>query len=116
MLQLPPLEEVKRPEMLDKLTEAAASSETRSGWEAGAQSNFMIAAARLGLRVASAANLGQDVYGNFLRGILKVDAALIPAEHDQPSFMTPHYLAGQLRPCIQDLKLRCCQSLLILLC
>ena len=32
----------------------------------------MIAAARLGLSVASAANVGQDVYGDFLRKILQV--------------------------------------------
>lgn len=74
-IQLPPLEEVKRPEMLEKLTVDAANN-GQSGWEAGAQSNFMIAAARLGLRVASAANLGQDVYGDFLRDILKASLSL----------------------------------------
>ncbi len=57
--------------MLQKLTRKAAQ-EGQENWEAGAQSNFMIAAARLGLRVASAANLGQDVYGDFLTNILKV--------------------------------------------
>lgn len=57
--------------MLEKLTRDAANRGTET-WEAGAQSNFMIAAARLGLRVASAANLGQDVYGDFLREILRV--------------------------------------------
>lgn len=57
--------------MLERLTAEAAEGDTQN-WEAGAQSNFMIAAARLGLRVASAANVGPDVYGNFLRGILHV--------------------------------------------
>ena len=71
LIQLPSLQEVKQPEMLEKLTRQAAK-EGQENWEAGAQSNFMIAAARLGLRVASAANLGQDVYGNFLTSILKV--------------------------------------------
>ena len=71
-MQLPPLQKVKQPEMLAKLTREAAQR-GQENWEAGAQSNFMIAAARLGLRVASAANLGQDVYGDFLTSILKVD-------------------------------------------
>lgn len=71
MLQLPSLADVKRPELLQKLTVDAANGDT-SSWEAGAQSNFMIAASRLGLRVGSAANLGQDVYGTFLSKILQV--------------------------------------------
>ena len=75
-LQLPPVEEVKRPERLRQLTEEAAQGDT-SNWEAGAQSNFMIAAARLGLRVASAANIGQDVYGDFLATILKVSLPFV---------------------------------------
>jgi sugar/nucleoside kinase (ribokinase family) len=70
-VQLPDIEDVKRPEMLERLTADAARGDTLN-WEAGAQSNFMIAAARLGLRVASAANVGQDVYGTFLRTILQV--------------------------------------------
>lgn len=70
-MQLPSLEEVKRPELLEELTKDAAQKGTEN-WEAGAQSNFMIAAARLGLSVASAANVGQDVYGDFLRKILQV--------------------------------------------
>ena len=75
-LQLPPVEEVKRPERLRQLTEEAAKGDT-SNWEAGAQSNFMIAAARLGLRVASAANIGQDVYGDFLATILEVSLSFV---------------------------------------
>ena len=75
VLQLPTLEEVKTPEMLEKLTTDAAAG-GQEGWEAGAQSNFMIAAARLGLRVASVANLGQDVYGDFLKAVLKVIQAI----------------------------------------
>lgn len=70
-MQLPPVEEVKRPELLERLTEDAAGGGT-GNWEAGAQSNFMIAAARLGLRVASAANIGSDVYGDWLQRVLKV--------------------------------------------
>jgi hypothetical protein len=74
-MQLPDIEEVKQPAMLERLTAEAAGGDTRN-WEAGGQSNFMIAAARLGLRVASAANVGQDVYGTFLRDILQVTTPL----------------------------------------
>ena len=38
----------------------------------GASCNFMIAASRLGLRVGCAGHCGDDVYGDFLRGILAV--------------------------------------------
>ena len=70
-MQLPPLADSKTPSLLRQLTADAAVGGT-SAWEAGAQSNFMITASRLGLRVASAANVGRDVYGDFLTGILKV--------------------------------------------
>lgn len=71
IVQLPPIEEVKRPELLESLTQESVDGD-KGNWEAGAQSNFMIAAGRLGLKVASAANIGQDVYGQFLTDILKV--------------------------------------------
>lgn len=71
VLQLPPFEEVKRPELLEQLTRETVDGD-QSGWEAGAQSNFMIAAGRLGMRVRSAANIGNDAYGQFLTDILKV--------------------------------------------
>ena len=74
--------------MLERLTRQAAE-EGQENWEAGAQSNFMIAAARLGLRVASAANLGQDVYGSFLTSILKVGKLLSHALPHQMGFLSP---------------------------
>ena len=57
--------------MLSELTEQHARGDS-SNWEAGGQSNFMITASRLGLRVASAANVGDDVYGTFLIDVLRV--------------------------------------------
>lgn len=55
--------------MLDTLTQSPPSP---SSWEVGANCNFMIAAARLGLRVAPAGHLGVDVYGSFLEEVLQV--------------------------------------------
>ena len=43
--------------------------------QVGGASNFMIAAARLGQRVASVGQLGEDVYGAFFRRVMQVPAA-----------------------------------------
>ncbi len=40
-------------------------------WEVGGSCNFLIAAARLGLRAASVGNLGNDAYGRFLTHVLQ---------------------------------------------
>lgn len=79
-MQLPHIDEVKRPELLERLTQESVDGD-QGNWEAGAQSNFMIAAGRLGLRVASAANIGDDVYGHWLADVLKV---LQNAPHGPP--------------------------------
>lgn len=55
--------------MLRKLT---AQPPDVKQWEVGGNCNFLIAAARLGLSVASIGNLGSDIYGDFVRRILKV--------------------------------------------
>ena len=69
--QVPPLEEVKTIEYLRRLT---AQTHRREFWEVGASCNFLIAAARMGLTTAAVANLGEDVYGQFLLDVLKVCA------------------------------------------
>lgn len=66
---MPPLEEVKTSEYLRQLT---AQTHSREFWEVGASCNFLIAAARMGLNTAAVANLGEDVYGQFLLDVLKV--------------------------------------------
>lgn len=68
-LQLPAAEDVKSEAMLRKLT---AQPPDVKQWEVGGNCNFLIAAARLGLSVASIGNLGSDIYGDFVRQILKV--------------------------------------------
>lgn len=40
--------------------------------QVGGNTNFLVAASRLGLRTASVGHLGQDVYGQFMQDVLKV--------------------------------------------
>ena len=66
---MPPMEEVKTRNYLRQLSK---QTHNREFWEVGASCNFLIAAARLGMRAAAVANLGEDVYGQFLLDVLKV--------------------------------------------
>ena len=52
--------------------ELTAEPPPESAWEVGASCNFMIAAARLGLRVGAVGHVGDDVYGDFMRRIMQV--------------------------------------------
>ncbi|GIL69748.1 hypothetical protein Vretimale_10235 [Volvox reticuliferus] len=61
--RLPPADLRTRRQTLDTLTE---SPPVRSFWEVGGNCNFMVAAARLGLQVASVGHIGSDVYGEFM--------------------------------------------------
>ncbi len=80
--------------MLERLTAEAGCGDTKN-WEAGGQSNFMIAASRLGLRVASTANLGQDVYGDFMRSILQVELRM-HCHHGSISVEAAHETHGTI--------------------
>ena len=66
---LPSTEESSRRKLLQELT---ASPPDRTSWEVGGNTNFMIAAARLGLQVASIGHLGPDEYGQFIKDVLQV--------------------------------------------
>ena len=70
--QMPPPAEVKSESMLRSLMQCPPA---RESWEVGGNCNFMIAAARLGLQVAALGNLGKDVYGHFLREVVKVNSS-----------------------------------------
>lgn len=50
----------------------SAAPPPKSAWEVGGNTNFMIAAARLGLNVASIGHVGPDQYGIYVRDILQV--------------------------------------------
>ena len=67
--ELPPSSEGSRRKLLRELT---AAPPPRSAWEVGANANFLIAAARLGLRVASVGHIGPDQYGDYIRHVLQV--------------------------------------------
>ena len=71
MLQMPAVEELKTPGYLRQLQQQGTD---QSLWEVGASCNFLIAAARLGMRTTAVANLGEDVYGKYLLDILQASA------------------------------------------
>ena len=66
---LPSREESSRRKLLQELT---ASPPDRTSWEVGGNTNFMIAAARLGMQVAPIGHLGPDEYGQFIKDVLQV--------------------------------------------
>lgn len=66
---LPSTEESSRRKLLQQLT---ASPPDRTAWEVGGNTNFMIAAARLGMQVAPIGHLGPDEYGQFIKDVLQV--------------------------------------------
>jgi sugar/nucleoside kinase (ribokinase family) len=72
--QVPPAYEVKSEDMLRRLS--AQPPDIRN-WEVGGSCNLLIAAARLGMSAATIGNLGEDVYGDFVRKILKVNRRLL---------------------------------------
>lgn len=71
---LPSTEESSRRKLLQQLT---ASPPDRTAWEVGGNTNFMIAAARLGMQVAPIGHLGPDEYGQFIKDVLQVQCPYI---------------------------------------
>jgi hypothetical protein len=64
---LPPREHDGRRALYNQLV---ASSPPQSSWEVGGNTNFAIAAARLGLGVTCLGHTGPDVYGAFMEQVL----------------------------------------------
>ena len=54
------------------LSSLSASPPPREQWEVGGSTNFMIAAARLGLSVHAFGHVADDEFGDFLRTCLAV--------------------------------------------
>jgi len=75
--ELPPSDPALRQQLLADLT---ASPPPPSAWEVGGNTNFLIAASRIGLRAASAGHLGDDAYGRFTRDVLRAEgvARVVP--------------------------------------
>lgn len=69
---LPPLETIDRKKLLADETAALSQSADKSSWEVGGSCNVAIAAARLGLSVATCGNIPSDIYGEFLKDTLQV--------------------------------------------
>ncbi len=67
--ELPGPDPVARERLLQQLS---ASPPCESSWELGANCNFMVAAARLGMRAGAVGHVGTDVYGRFLNRLLQV--------------------------------------------
>ena len=72
--ELPSNSEDSRRQLLKTLT---AAPPPKTAWEVGGNTNFMIAAARLGLKVASIGHVGPDQYGDYVRSILQVTNNLL---------------------------------------
>lgn len=73
---LPPLETIDRKKLLADETAALSRSADRSSWEVGGSCNVAIAAARLGLSVATCGNIPLDIYGQFLKDTLQAGASI----------------------------------------
>ncbi|OUS48737.1 Ribokinase-like protein [Ostreococcus tauri] len=61
-----PIPEVGSLKTSKTLNELAKTAPARESWELGGNCNFLIAAARLGLRATCAGHVGNDQYGQFL--------------------------------------------------
>ncbi len=70
--QLPPLERIDRVKLLEEKTASIGQACDQTGWELGGSCNVAVAAARLGLSVATCGNISADVYGQFLQDNLQV--------------------------------------------
>ncbi len=67
--ELPSTQLDSRQKLLNQLT---ASPPSRTAWEVGGNTNFTIAAARLGMQVAPVGHLGPDEYGQYIKDVLQV--------------------------------------------
>jgi sugar/nucleoside kinase (ribokinase family) len=67
--ELPPVDPAARQGLLQQLTAAPPDEQH---WELGGNCNFMIAAARMGMRVGSIGHVGDDVYGRYMDRVLQV--------------------------------------------
>ncbi|KAF6266752.1 Ribokinase-like protein [Scenedesmus sp. NREL 46B-D3] len=66
--QLPPADPDARQALLQQLT---ADPPDQQHWELGGNCNFMIAAARMGMRVGSIGHVGNDMYGSYMDRVLQ---------------------------------------------
>jgi sugar/nucleoside kinase (ribokinase family) len=67
--ELPPEDVQARERLLSSLTAEPPSQDL---WQVGGNTNFMIAAARLGLNVTCCGYVGDDIFGHYLLKCLRV--------------------------------------------
>lgn len=77
VLNVPTLPPASFKEKLDYMKKLASSSPDEKLWEAGGNSNFAIAAARLGLQCAALGHIGGEKYGNFLYEVLEKEGVQV---------------------------------------
>eukprot|EP00250_Pteridium_aquilinum_P016743 c23270_g1_i1 orf=701-2221(+) len=83
VLNVPTLPPDSFEEKLAYMKNLAKSSPDEKFWEAGGNSNFAIAAARLGLQCAALGHIGREKYGSFLYEILEKEGVqVIPLEKE----------------------------------
>jgi hypothetical protein len=87
--ELPSSDEGERRQLLESLS---VTPPQQGAWQLGGSTNFMIAAARLGLNVCSCGHVGQDAFGTFLMSMLKVR----PADSDSCDSQRPRRGSGPL--------------------
>lgn len=66
---LPPKDVDHRKQLLEQLT---CEPPPKEAWKVGGSTNFMIAAARLGLNVWSCGHVADDAFGGYLLEVLRV--------------------------------------------
>lgn len=84
--QLPP---AKDPSLLQQLT---ACPPNEDSWELGGNCNFMIAAARMGMKVGSIGHAGNDVYGQYMDRVLQVSTFHWQAQQKKPSVLLKTFI------------------------
>lgn len=77
VLNVPTLPPNTYEEKLAYMTDLAKSLPDEKFWEAGGNSNFAIAAARLGLHCAALGHVGYEKYGNFLYEVLEKEGVQV---------------------------------------
>ncbi|KAH7424127.1 hypothetical protein KP509_12G091300 [Ceratopteris richardii] len=77
VLNVPTLPPKSYKEKLAYMNDLARSSPEKKFWEAGGNSNFAIAAARLGMRCAALGHIGDEKYGKFLHEVLEKEGVQV---------------------------------------
>ncbi|KAH9602775.1 hypothetical protein KSS87_023062 [Heliosperma pusillum] len=84
VLNVPHLPPKLKPEREAYMLNLASSPPDKQYWEAGGQCNTAIAAARLGLQCTTIGHVGSEIYGQFLRDVLREEGISFVEMVDDP--------------------------------